>query len=183
VAILVTGTPGVGKTTVSLELARKTGKNYVDIADIVKREKFYKGYDDVTDSLIVDTAKLKKYLRNLLTCNEVIDTHVVEAVPQEKVTHVFVLRLDPVQLMKRLEQRGYRASKIRQNVEAEILDSILIDSVKLFGTEKVFEINTTGKDVSEIVQIIYSILQGNVEEFKPGNVNWLQKYYFLLEQQ
>ncbi|MCC6004714.1 MAG: adenylate kinase family protein [Thermofilum sp.] len=181
-AILVTGTPGVGKTTVSLELSRLTGKKYIDVADLARKKGFVKGFDSETQSAVVDTAQLRKFLENILTCNEIVDTHVVEAVPPGKVNRVLVLRLDPLELRKRLERRGYPAVKVKQNVESEILDSVLIDAIRYFGYGKVLEIDITGRKIPEIIETLNNILLRNDEKYRPGRIDWLKNYYYLLGQ-
>lgn len=179
-AVLVTGTPGVGKTSVAQSLASTLGKKYVDVARLAAENNLVKGFDPELQAYIVDTSSVRALLEEILTCNEVVDTHIVECVPKRKVTHVIVLRLNPLELKKRLEARGYPNRKIAANVEAEVLDSVLIDAVKWFGERKVFEVDTTGKSVGEIVNIVRLVLEGKGRNFKPGNVNWLENFYYLL---
>jgi len=179
-AIVIAGTPGVGKTTVARLLAERTGKPYVDLAEVVKREKFYTAYDAVRESYIVDVERLRGYLEKTLTCNEIIDTHVVEALPPSKVSVAIVLRLDPLVLRERLIKRGYPDLKVRENVEAEILDAVLISAVQSIGEERVYEVDTTGKSIAEVTEIITQILTKNGNLYRPGGVNWLEKYYFLI---
>ena len=54
-----------------------------------------------------------------------------------------VLRLLPSELEARLEARGYSAEKIRENLEAEALDVILVEAVEICS--RVDEIDTTGR--------------------------------------
>ena len=48
-------------------------------------------------------------------------------------------------LQKRLEQKGWKKEKIRENVDAESIDVILCEAVEFFNKEDIFEINTTKK--------------------------------------
>lgn len=179
--ILITGTPGTGKTTIARRVAQSLGKDYLDLADLVKKHRLYIRYDEETDSFIVDLNRTQKHLDALLTCNEIIDTHLVEAVPPEKISKAIVLRLDPMILFERLKAREYSERKIKENVEAEILDYVLISALNRFGENKVFEVDTTGKNIGEVVEIITRIILKNGKIFRPGSVNWLEKYYFLIE--
>lgn len=174
-AILITGTPGVGKTTVANLLAKKMNKKYISLRDIILQNKLYTQYDKKLDSYIVDIEKTKKFMEQLLSCKEVVDTHLVEALPPSKIKYVIVLRLNPDILYRRLKNRGYIDAKIKQNIEAEILDLILADSVAIFGKDKVFEIDTTMKNPEDIVDIILDILNTG-KGSKPGLVDWLEKY-------
>lgn len=56
--IIITGTPGVGKTTHAEQLARNLGFEHISINDIVKREGFHEGKDEETNSWIVDEDKV-----------------------------------------------------------------------------------------------------------------------------
>ena len=91
---------------------------------------------------------------------------------------VIVLRAYPPELEMRLKTRGYSEEKIKENIEAEALDVILVEAFE--WCKKVFEINTTGKSIEEVGQdiekIIDNILNGNEEElseYKPGSIDWI----------
>ena len=180
-AILITGTPGVGKTTLSTLLSEKTGRPHIELAELVKREKLYVGYDERSQSYIVDEERVKKRLRDMLTCKEIVDTHVVSALPREKISLAIVLRLDPQVLEKRLKQRRYPPVKIKSNVESEILGYVTVDAVNLFGEERVNEIDVTGLTPEETLKLVLSIIEG-VERRRPGKIDWLEKYWGLLQE-
>jgi adenylate kinase len=61
--ILVSGTPGVGKTMVSHKLASKLGARYIGITDLVKSENLFTNVDEERKTLIADTKKLTKHIR------------------------------------------------------------------------------------------------------------------------
>lgn len=56
--IIVTGTPGVGKTTHCEQLAKSTGLQHLLINDIVKQHTCHDGWDEVHQSYIVDEDKV-----------------------------------------------------------------------------------------------------------------------------
>ena len=56
--ILITGTPGVGKTTVSSILVEKTGAYLVDINKLVDEKHLYTGIDEERGYKIVDLDSL-----------------------------------------------------------------------------------------------------------------------------
>jgi adenylate kinase len=60
--IVITGTPGVGKTTHAEQLARATGFKHVSVNQIVKDEGFHEGKDEETGSWIVDEDKVRNPL-------------------------------------------------------------------------------------------------------------------------
>ncbi len=79
---------------------------------------------------------------------------------------MIILRVYPPELKMRLKTRGYSEEKIRENIEAEALDVILVEAFE--WCKKVFEIDTTGKSIEEtgqdIEKIVDHILSGNEEE-------------------
>lgn len=58
--IIVTGTPGVGKTTHSENLAERTGLRHVSVNQIVKDKECHEGWSDEYQSWIVDEDKVSK---------------------------------------------------------------------------------------------------------------------------
>ena len=60
--IIVTGTPGTGKTTLSKKLAKELNFSYLDVNETIKKYKLSEGYDKDRDSKIVDVKKLDNTL-------------------------------------------------------------------------------------------------------------------------
>jgi adenylate kinase len=66
--IVVTGTPGVGKTTHAEQLAQAMGFTHLSVNQIVKDEGFHEGKDEETGSWIVDEDKVRIQLRSRCLC-------------------------------------------------------------------------------------------------------------------
>jgi adenylate kinase len=69
--ILVTGTPGTGKTTMSTALAEATQLNHINIGDLVRDKNLHDGWDDELDSYILNEDLVSYqfiYLRSFLYC-------------------------------------------------------------------------------------------------------------------
>lgn len=64
--IVITGTPGVGKTTHAEQMARATGFHHISVNQIVKDEGFHEGKDEETGSWIVDEDKVRMTLPTIL---------------------------------------------------------------------------------------------------------------------
>ena len=110
--ILITGTPCVGKTSVARMLAPKLDAIYVNLTELTTSENLVMGKDEKRNSIIVDEKKTKQRIRKIIAqCesgNIIIDGHyAVNVVPEELVSHVFVLRRNPVELRKLMEQSGF----------------------------------------------------------------------------
>lgn len=175
---MITGTPGVGKSSVSRLLASKINAQVISVGELVKREKLYCGLDRKRGTLIADTEKISKRIEDLISKisgNVIVEGHfATDVVPPEKVSLVFVLRRDPEELKKILEKRSYKRGKIKENLAAEILDVCLYDAVNKCGINKVCEVDVTSKSLEEVVKEIIDILNG-VRERRIGIVDWLGK--------
>jgi len=177
--ILVTGTPCVGKTSVARLLASKLDALYVNLTELAVRENLISGKDEERDSIIIDENRMRHKIREIIEgCDQndiVIDGHyAVSVVPKKLVTYVFVLRRDPVELRKFMEQCGFSGRKLWENLASEILDVCLVDALNVHGKGKVCELDVTGKSVEEVISEILDVL-GRHKECHVGIVDWLGK--------
>lgn len=173
--ILIGGTPGVGKTTVAKRVAESIGGKYINVAELAVGEGLVVSYDAERGAYIIDDARVRERLRQVARERLIIvDTHVASAVPQEELYVAVILRLDPRELEVRLRSRGYPKWKVLENVQAEVLDACLVEAVELFGAERVFEVDVTGKSVEQIVEEVMTVIKSRKGN-KPGSVNWLER--------
>ncbi|MEM3173994.1 MAG: adenylate kinase family protein [Candidatus Bathyarchaeia archaeon] len=176
--IIITGTPGVGKTSVSAALASRIDAQLVSLGELIRKEKLYIGFDKERDTLIADIEKISRRVGEIISKAQkdiIIEGHLaVDVTPAEKASIVFVLRRNPEELKRILEERSYTERKIMENLAAEILDVCLFEAVKKFGVEKVCEIDVTSKSVNKVVQEILDVL-GGLRERRVGVVDWLGK--------
>jgi len=176
--ILVTGTPGVGKTTVSRMLAARLNATYLSLAELVEKEKLISGVDEARGTLIADMDELSSRVRELMVGADqdvIVEGHyAVNVVPAKDVHLVFVLRREPQELKKLMEERGYKESKLWENLAAEILDVCLTDAVSTCGRDKVCEIDASGKKIEDVVEEILSVMEDKRKCFV-GVVDWLGK--------
>jgi len=83
-----------------------------------------------------------------------------------------VLRLNPKELSRRLSNRGYPPAKIRENVEAEALDVILVEAVE--RCQRVYEVDTTGLLPEEVADLVAKAIRGEAE-LPPRGMGWLEE--------
>ncbi len=176
--IMITGTPGVGKTTISQALANHLEGKHINISTLVQHEQLITGQDRERDTLIVDSGRLSQRLQQIIshqTKPVILDTHYTsQNFIELDISLIVVIRLDPDELTKRLRARKYHESKIFENVAAEILDVCLLDAVQHFEKHRVTEINATNQSVEEIIDTITKTLDGEIQ-VHIGWVNWLEK--------
>ena len=168
----------MGKTSVSRSLASKLDAVYVSLAELVERERLISGVDKARGTLIADTDRVSKRMQDIIKsseCDVVVDGHyAVDVVPTKDVHMVFVLRRDPSELKSVIENRGFKERKLWENLAAEILDVCLWDAVSAFGSDKVCEIDVSGKRTEEVVKDIILMLEGK-KKCQVGIVDWLGK--------
>jgi adenylate kinase len=167
--IVLTGTPGVGKTYLARRVCKKLGWNHLEINKLVKREGLYIGYDKKLKSWIVDERKIISYVKKVVrgTDNIIIDSHLAHILPRSLVDKVIVLRCEPRVLEKRLKKRRYSKEKIRQNVESELIGLISYETKKRH--KKLLEVDcSSGKLKCE--KMLISIILGKTKKTK--GIDW-----------
>jgi len=177
-SIIITGTPGVGKTTLAKFLSKKLGIPYLDFARFALNMGLITGYDAKRASYEVDVTVAREVLsRHVGSQPYVIDSLIPDVLFPHLVKVVIVLRLDPWELALRLKARGWHFYKVRENVEAELLGVSLEEALGFYGDKLVRELNVTGLSVEAAVEILLTIIRGEaLERYAPGSVNWLSIY-------
>ncbi|KAJ4311556.1 factor activating pos9 [Neodidymelliopsis sp. IMI 364377] len=163
--IVITGTPGVGKTTHAEQLARATGFKHVSVNQIVKDEGFHEGKDEETGSWIVDEDKLLDYLEERQISEQggsILDWHACDLFPERWIDLVIVLRCDSTVLYDRLTARGYKDKKLEENMDSEIMQVLLDEAREAYKEEIVVELRSDSADDVE----------GNLERVEQWVENW-----------
>jgi len=170
--IAITGTPCTGKSEISRLLSEKLNYKLISINELAEKLNAFTGYDKKRECKILDMDKLEKEIKKLKG-NFIIEGHTAHLFPSDI---VIVLRCNPETLKKRLE-KAYPSNpfKVQENLEAEILGVITSEAV--MDNKRVYEIDTSEKNVKENVDDILKILGGKTDEFKVGKIDWLEKYH------
>jgi adenylate kinase len=171
--VVLTGTPGTGKTSVTKIVAKRLGLTHLDLSKTIKERQLYSGYDKKRDSYIADIKKVTEYVTAFERKNKsvLIDGHVAHLLPDKLVDTVIVLRCEPKALRKRLEKRRWNKTKVDENAEAEFIGIIQYEARELH--KKVFELDTTGLSVSRVAGLVERVLKGEGGKYKK-QIDWIK---------
>jgi len=165
--LVLTGSPGVGKHTVSEELAKVLDYEIVD----VNKEAIKAGMPKRDESIDVDVEQMKGLLKGMLTEKSLIVGHLaVYVISKTQVSKAIVLRKNPYELIQIYEKRNYTDEKKNDNLGSEVLGTITYDSIKKFGNDKTFQVNTTSLTTEQTVKKIVGIVCDNSDG---DTVDWL----------
>ncbi|BCU68431.1 adenylate kinase [Sulfolobales archaeon HS-7] len=163
--MVVTGTPGTGKTTIAKLLAQSINGIYISTTQLVIERKLYIEYDSDSASYIVDEKRLDSELKAeltsalLMSSNVVVDTLFPSIVKNPDLT--VVLRKDPCSLYEELLSRQWPEGKVIENVEAEIIGTIEYEARA--NNSEVCSINVTNKKPSEVIEAIEKRICENID--------------------
>ncbi|KZF23175.1 P-loop containing nucleoside triphosphate hydrolase protein [Xylona heveae TC161] len=159
--VIITGTPGVGKTSHCELLAENTGLKHLSINQIVKERECHDGYDDELKTWIVDEDKLLDAIEDeVKQGGYIIDWHACDLFPRSWIDLVVVLRTDSTLLYDRLSARGYPQAKLDENMDAEIMQVLLDEARESYDEEIVVELRSdSADDIESNVERIESWLK------------------------
>jgi len=180
VVVAITGGGGTGKTTTAKLLAKESKYELIILNDLAEKLRAYVGYDRKRRSKIVDMKKLKSAVKKLAKeakrakKNLIIEGLFAHEFPADI---VIVLRCNPKILERRLKKKYKWPTKIRENVEAEMIG--LITDEALEKNNRVYEIDTTKSTVRQTAMRAKEILAGRGERYKvrknTEKIDWLSK--------
>ena len=111
IIILISGTPGTGKTSVSKEIAKKVNAKIISLNLLAQSEGFVSKYDEERETWVINEEKLRKKTLNLIekAKNEnievlIIESHFVDIIPEKYVDLIIILRCEPSILSLRLKK-------------------------------------------------------------------------------
>ncbi len=181
--IVITGTPGTGKSTVAKILARENKWVHVDLTKYVIKKRLFTHFDEERESYVVDMGKLKRELESFLSKLRgnvvIIEGHYAEESIPDRFTGlvkaVFVFRTHPLTLWERLAKRGYKTGKIRENVEAELVGVCLHNALSIFKPELIYEVDTTALTPLETARVVKGVVTGSFSLPSGPRIDWLSK--------
>ncbi len=178
--ILVSGTPGTGKSTLAKHLCARSGWDTFTLGEFIIEHGYYVSESKERNTKTIDVDKaaqmgareiLTKFINSSVV---IIDSHYADIVMDGfldmgenmekncvssyvKETNIagIVLRCHPRKLQERLMERNYSPNKIMENIQAEILSESTQNVLEVLSEELVLEINTSNQSTSNISTAIY----------------------------
>jgi adenylate kinase len=174
--ILVTGTPGVGKTSLSILLTDQLNERFashiltakrsfqcINVGKLVVDKKLYSDWNEefnvpeFDDNMIVN--ELNEYVPE---GGYVLDFHSSYFFPEEWIDLVVLLRCNNTVLYDRLKERGYTEKKIKENIECEILEVTADDVYENYDKNKVIQLsNERVEDMQNNIEEVIKYLEKN----------------------
>ena len=174
----LTGTPGVGKTTVAGLLA-KLGHSVHSVRDLALENGCLEAIDRSDDSAPIDVDLLRSKLAwegceigDDSECQfTFIDGHMSHWLD---VDILVVLRLSPEHLSNRLTERGYSAAKILENLEWEILGAVRSEIEQTEFAGPILEIDVSDMSANQVAERISNWLSSPSTSLL--NLDWLEEW-------
>lgn len=167
-SIVITGNPGVGKHTIVDKIKDVIGIPVLDINEFAKECGLLEKKEDTND---VDVEKLAKKIQEKITTPHIIVGHLapysVYGIP---IKVVILLRRNPKELASVYKQRGYNEKKIKDNLGSEVLGIIANDTMNNIKDQKIIQVDVSGKDISDVAQIVLDVVNGKQES---QQIDWL----------
>ncbi len=140
--LVITGTPGTGKTMLAQALAKHLNLAYYSLNALAKRQG--KEGRKREKELEVDVAKLGRWVRRWFKEKRafIVEGHLAceMHIPCDE---VLVLRCHPQELERRLKRRGYSEQKRQENGLAEALDYCLVQAEAHYPRQTIVQLDFT----------------------------------------
>lgn len=152
----ITGTPGTGKSTLSLELKNKLNKflDIFEIKELLIKYDLLEEYEPERDTTVFDDDSAIKTIQNFLKEKDNFIL-VGPCLPFDAIDFTCIIVLTcslKGALEERLAKRGYKKSKIQDNIEAELFGEILGEAMDFFSEKyKILVLDSCIKTPEELI--------------------------------
>ena len=158
----ISGVPGTGKSSVSTVLKRM---GYNVISQNETTSDYFISNDPDRDAGVIDE---ELWISEFRPVDGIVEGHLTHLLNCDRLV---ILRCRPDVLKERLVIRGYSPEKVRENVEAEALDTILIEALENHKEDIILELDTTERTPEEIAAEIDEFICGKKDGCF-GNTDW-----------
>jgi len=164
--VVLAGSPGTGKSSIAKAIEELGLAEVVDVARLALERELVTEYDFEREAHVVDLKKLEKAAEEAVEAalarqaNVLVVTMMPCVAKKLRVDGVVVLRTSAEELRRRLLERGWKAEKVEENVEAEELGVVKAEALECFGGDLVVEVDTTSREGFErALEAVKSLLR------------------------
>jgi adenylate kinase len=165
-AIIFTGTPGTGKSTLAKKLSLSFKKELISISDFAKEHSLFNKYNKKYQTYDININRLIKELQNELKKKKdiiFIDGHLSHYLPKKEVILCIVCKTELKELKKRLEKRKYNSKKINENLMCEIFEICQNEAIENKHNIKIIDCtNKNKKEFDFIKNTVKGYIKGHV---------------------
>ncbi|XP_063548302.1 adenylate kinase isoenzyme 6 [Cydia strobilella] len=164
--ILITGTPGVGKSTLSKLVADRTKITWREVSKLAEEFHCLDEYDPEYQCPYLNEDKLLDMMEGLMAkSGNIVDYHGCDFFPERWFDAVFVIRTSNTILYDRLSTRGYTGKKLEDNIQCEIFETLLEEAQSSYKPEIVIQLqNETQEQLQQNVNTIVEWIERWKEE-------------------
>jgi adenylate kinase len=167
--ILLSGTPGTGKSTLAKRIAEETSMTWINVGDFAKEKGFLGAWDEEYECHELEEDPLLDELEELVAKGGcIVDHHVTDFFPERYFDIVFIMRTENDQLYERLSKRGYKGKKFEDNLQCEIFQTVLEEARESYREEIVHELRS---DVEADIESNLARIKSWIEQWKLQNVH------------
>ena len=171
VSISITGSPAVGKTTVSQLLATQ-GWEVLTVSELAKQFDCQGEFDETMDSQEIDVHKLSEEYCPDGDKDIIIDGHLSHFLD---VDAIVILRYQPDKLRDRLAARGYNETKINANVEWELISGMWAEILEFEINQPILELDVTNDSPSDSISKINDWINSGFKSLQQEKIDWLNQ--------
>lgn len=156
--VFISGTPCVGKTTISEVLANRMNCRLIKINDFAIENGLVLGIDDEKGYKVIDIDRLDEKVNDIISNSDeliIFEGHLSHLC--SGADKIIILRVRPEILKERLVARDYSDSKIRENLEAEAMGVCTSEAFVQYGDE-LQEIDVSDLSIEKAVDLICDII-------------------------
>jgi len=184
--IIISGTPGCGKTSIANELSKLIDARILSLSELAVSDDFSFEYDKDRKTYIVDFKIFLPYILKKIKILQkkdikflIVESHFSDIIPNKFIDYIFILRCDPDELAKRLKKKNFSLSKITENVQSEILGNCVNYLVKKKIKKPIFEIDTTKLNIESGAKTLNDIIFAKIDakNYYLGKIDWLAKLF------
>ncbi|GMT13396.1 hypothetical protein PFISCL1PPCAC_4693, partial [Pristionchus fissidentatus] len=165
--ILVTGSPGTGKSMLAAAVAQQLGFDQIECSKEIREHGLSSEFDERLETHVFDEDKLLDHMEERMDSESggaVVDFHGCDFFPQRWFDIVIVLRCNNTVLYDRMAARGYPDVKIRENIECEIFNTIGEEAMESYEQEIIHELSSETieqmtANVDKVVELANAWLQ------------------------